>query len=75
LVHTSNRSSLATHPRLWLAAVEGARRPHPHEAIHPVDQPEAMLEIEFIGLTDEEQRHALTAFPGGRRFILKSQPH
>ena len=73
--HTSNRSSLASRPRLWLAAVKGARQPYPHEPILPIDQPEAPLEVEFVGLTEQEQRHALAGFPGGRRFILKSPQH
>jgi hypothetical protein len=55
-----------------LASVEGARRPHPREAVHPVDQPETPIEVEFVGLTESEQRAALAGFPGGRRFVLKS---
>ena len=56
-------------PRLWLAARDG-RRLAP-EPLNPIDEPEAPLEVEFVGLTLEEQHAALSAFPGGRRFILK----
>jgi len=42
----------------------------PAEAIHPVGEPETPLEVEFIGITEAEQRAALAGFPGGRRFIL-----
>lgn len=70
--HLSNRSSPTLPSRLWLASVEGARRPHPREAVHPVDQPETPIEVEFVGLTESEQRAALAGFPGGRRFVLKS---
>lgn len=73
MAHTSNRSSLASRPRLWLAAVQGTRRPHPQEPVLPIDQPEAVLEVEFVGLTDAEQRRALAGFPGGRRFVLKQR--
>lgn len=70
-----NRSSAADRPRLWLAALEGARQPYPQEPIYPADQPEAPLEIEFVGLTEAEQRRAIAAFPGGRRFVLKPSRH
>ncbi|SFZ86166.1 hypothetical protein SAMN02983003_3340 [Devosia enhydra] len=33
---------------------------------------EAPMEVEIIGLTPEEQARVLKAFPGGRRFQLKS---
>lgn len=32
---------------------------------------ETPMEVEIIGLTPEEQRRVLAAFPGGRRFQLK----
>jgi hypothetical protein len=32
--------------------------------------PEATLYVSFSGLTEAEQRSALAAFPGGRRFRL-----
>lgn len=57
-------------PRLWLASVDGVRL-DAQEAIRPIDAPETVLEVEFVGLTPEEQRRALGAFPGGHRFRLK----
>jgi hypothetical protein len=58
-------------PRLWLASVDGRRRPRPHERVNPIKAPEIPIEIEFVGLTPEEQEAALSAFPGGKRFVLK----
>jgi hypothetical protein len=60
----------ARRPQLWLAADRGARLSPPRERVAPVDKPELPLEIEFEGLTLEEQRAALAGFPGGRRFVL-----
>lgn len=57
-------------PRLWLAARDGKRLPPPEGAIAAISIPESPLEIEFEGLTLEEQRAAIAAFPGGRRFVL-----
>jgi hypothetical protein len=34
--------------------------------------PEAELDVEFFGISEAEQRAALAAFPGGRRFRLVS---
>jgi hypothetical protein len=70
--HSHRIHSTARRPRLWLAADEGVRLPAPRGAIAPIDKPELPLEIEFEGLTLEEQRAALAAFPGGRRFVLVS---
>jgi hypothetical protein len=70
--HNAPRSRKA---RLWLAAVDGARRSRPLDDVAPVGKPERPLEIEFVGLTEAEQRAALAAFPGGRRFVLKSHKH
>ena len=64
--HTTSR----TLPRLWLAADNGVRLAHSDEVIGPADEPEAVLDVEFEGLTEDEQRRALAAFPGGRRFRL-----
>jgi hypothetical protein len=36
----------------------------------PAALPESPIEVEFEGLTLDEQRAALAAFPGGRRFVL-----
>lgn len=56
--------------RLWLAATEGrsVRRPR----ILPPDRPELPMLVSFEGLSPDEQRKALGAFPGGRRFVLAS---
>lgn len=62
-------------PRLWLAAAHGRRLPRTDEVIAPADAPEAILDVEFEGLTEAEQRAALEAFPGGRRFRLASPHH
>lgn len=66
-----NGEPVVTRPRLWLAAVDGRRLPHPLDEVAPVDEPERMLEVEFVGLSEIEQLRALAAFPGGRRFVLK----
>lgn len=54
---------------LWLAAVNGRLTGH-QAPVAPINEPEAPLTVEFEGLTPEEQRAALAAFPGGRRFQL-----
>jgi hypothetical protein len=38
--------------------------------IAPMSDPEEPLAVEFVGLTPEEQRRALTGWPGARRFAL-----
>ena len=60
---------------LWLAATDGRRLPRRHQRppVAPIDAPETPLTVEFIGLTEAEQRAALAAFPGGRRFVLASR--
>ena len=62
-------------PRLWLAAAHGRRLPRNAEFIAPPDEPEAIIEVEFEGLTEAEQRAALEGFPGGRRFRLATIHH
>jgi hypothetical protein len=53
----------------WLAAAHERLRPtHP---VAPIDAPELPMAISFEGLTKAEQRAALAAFPGGRRFVLQ----
>lgn len=66
---------IASRFRPWLAAAHGRRLVHGDEMIAPADEPEAMLEVEFEGLTEAEQRAALAAFPGGRRFRLAGPRH
>ena len=60
----------ARRPLFGLAPTGGPRLSPPRERVTPVDEPELPLEIEFEGLTLEEQRAALAGFPGGRRFVL-----
>ena len=62
-------------PRLWLASSHGVRLPRNHEVINPAAEPETILEVEFEGLTEAEQRAALQGFPGGRRFRLATSHH
>jgi len=69
----SHDPSPRTH--LWLAAAQGRRLPRTGEAIAPLDAPESVLDIEFVGLTEAEQRAALNGFPGGRRFRLTTPHH
>lgn len=57
-------------PALRLATERG-RRLHQLE-IAPIDSPELPMTIRFEGITPAQQRAALAAFPGGRRFILLS---
>jgi hypothetical protein len=62
-------------PQLWLASSHGVRLPRNDEIIAAAEEPEAILEIEFEGLSEAEQRVALRGFPGGRRFRLASVRH
>jgi len=39
-------------------------------ALPSIDAPEEILVVSFVGLTEAEQRRALAAYPGGRRFRL-----
>lgn len=39
-------------------------------SLPPIDAPEEILVVSFVGLTEAEQRRALAAYPGGRRFRL-----
>jgi len=56
--------------RLWVAASHGTRRAAPIQ-IAPAGAPELPMVVSFEGLTPDEQRAALAAFPGGRRFVLQ----
>ena len=59
------------HAPLWLAASGGRRLERPvSDVVGDIHAPETPMEIEFVGLSDAEQRAALEAFPGGRRFVL-----
>jgi len=68
--HPSVEMPLA-HAPLWLAASDGRRLRRPvSETVADINAPEATMEVEFFGLTEAEQRAALAAFPGGKRFVL-----
>ena len=56
--------------REWLAAANDMV-PRSRLQIAPVDEPELPMTISFEGLSPEEQRVALAAFPGGKRFVLE----
>ena len=43
--------------------------------IGKADAPEPPLVVEFVGITEEEQRAAISAFPGGKRFVLAAGAH
>jgi hypothetical protein len=63
----------------------GARRTYPHAArategpsrylssISRADGPETPLVVEFTGISEAQQRAAIRAFPGGRRFVLAEE--
>jgi hypothetical protein len=66
----------SSHAPLWLAASEGRRLQRPAtEPVGDIDGPETPMVVEFFGITEEEQRAALAAFPGGKRFVLASATH
>jgi hypothetical protein len=54
-------------PRLRLVARDG--KPVV-DRVPAIDAPETKLFVSFRGITEEEQRAALEAFPGGKRFVL-----
>lgn len=69
----SSRSApdVPLHLPLWLAASNGRRLQRPVcEFAGDPDGPETPMEVEFFGITEAEQRVALAAFPGGKRFVL-----
>ena len=56
------------HPQLKLVARDGRRVDV--DNVPASGAPEPPLYVSFRGISEEEQRAALAAFPGGRRFIL-----
>lgn len=74
-MHRQKPAHVPQRPKLWLAAAHGQILPRTQEFVAGADEPEAVLDIQFEGLTDEEQRAALLAFPGGRRFRLTASSH
>lgn len=65
-----HRSDSAARSALRLVAVNGRRLPSQLEDVAPRDEPERVLDVQFEGITLAQQRAALAAFPGGRRFRL-----
>lgn len=60
------------HAPLWLAASDGRRLKRPiTDFVADMEAPETRMEVEFYGITEAEQRAALAAFPGGKRFALR----
>jgi hypothetical protein len=57
-------------PYLRLAAKDGEQLDAPFP---PIDAPEAVLEVSFVGLTEAQQRAAIAGFPGGSRFRLVTE--
>ena len=55
--------------RPWLATEDGLVLRQP-PVVLPRDAEEIPMRVSFEGLTPKEQRAALAAFPGGRRFVL-----
>ena len=39
------------------------------------DAPEPPLVVEFVGITEDQQRAAISGFPGGKRFVLAATEH
>lgn len=60
----------------------GGRRKYPHvvrasegpsrylSSIGRANGPEVPIVVEFVGISEAQQRAALSAFPGGKRFVL-----
>jgi hypothetical protein len=42
--------------------------------VSPLDAPEVPLVVEFVGLSEDQQRRALAGWPGGQRFRLATPP-
>jgi hypothetical protein len=62
--------------RKYPHAVRAAEGPsHFLSSIGRADGPETPLVVQFVGISDAQQRAAITAFPGGKRFVLaETQP-
>ncbi|RUT31216.1 hypothetical protein EMQ25_10155 [Arsenicitalea aurantiaca] len=70
-----DRATAARRPGLgWcsnVVPISAARAANGREKIAPMGAPETILEVEFVGLTPEEQLKAIQGFPGGQRFSLR----
>ncbi len=52
-------------------ALASALQAHGTRLVNRIDAPELPMTISFEGLSLAEQRAALAAFPGGKRFVLQ----
>ena len=66
-----HRPKSARGQHLRLATSDGE---HLVDHVPATDIPEELLFVSFEGITEEEQRAALAAFPGGKRFVLVPPP-
>ena len=64
---TLNTTLPSRRPTLRVIAARGEGVSRPSE---PFDAPEQTMAVTFEGLSETQQRAALAAFPGGRRFQL-----
>ena len=67
-------SSLRVPPAIAHGLRLRPRDPQIHK-LGRIDGPEAPLAVEFGGISEEQQRAALAAFPGGKRFHLVQTHH
>ena len=68
--HRLTSPAASRRAKSWLAAAHNARL-RPTNAVAPIDAPELPMAVSFEGLSEAEQRAALAAFPGGKRFVLQ----
>ena len=52
-----------------------SEQPSPYlTSIGRADAPEPPLVVQFVGISEAEQRAAISGFPGGKRFVLATPP-
>lgn len=68
--HRLTSPAASRRAKSWLEAAHAGRL-RPTSPVAPIDAPELPMAVRFEGLTEAEQRAALAAFPGGRRFVLQ----
>lgn len=68
--HRLTSTAASRRAKQWLAAIHDERL-RPSHPVAPIDAPELPMAVSFEGLTEAEQRAALAAFPGGKRFVLQ----
>jgi len=64
-------SPAASRRAKFLLAASHDQRLRPTNPIASINAPELPMTVSFEGLSEEEQHAALSAFPGGRRFVLQ----